>query len=693
MLPQNTKGGEVLAERITPEQQSPLRVRTNHVSPQRKSHPDSTTERTLHRPRTGGTFSYRPDVDGLRAVAVLSVILFHLGASKYVKGGFVGVDIFFVISGYLISSIILTEIDAGRFTISGFYERRIRRIAPALLAMLSAVSFLTFLKFLPSPLILYCKSMLAALLSCSNFFFATQSGYFDGRPLDKPLLHTWSLAVEEQFYVVFPLLILILKKLIPGRLKTILIALAALSFLSCLYVTHEQPTAAFYMPYTRAWELLIGTILSFRLLPPLPAYLRNILGLLGLTLIGLSVIYLDGSTPFPGIAAALPTLGAASIICAGESGPNWVGGFLSLRPVVFIGLISYSLYLWHWPLIVLQNNLVLPDVSMQMFAGPHRLHLAIDISLCILLGYLSWRFVEQPFRKGNLKNIPKWQLFRAAGFVFAAFALVATLPVLFHGFPSRFSADAIRVGSYLDAPPADVDQEGKCTITTRARSSLTDNPSTSLIKNGCLTKDAERRNVLVLGDSHAAALWHGIADARPDTRVMLVSMWGCPILHVPSLWPSCMKLSQYVFDELAKNPVDELILCDRWSKPLLPALMDTIQWAHNHAIRVEVAGPVPEYDAPLPLLLENAIARKDPSLPERHIDFEFRDLDRVMKHGVADQGKTRYFSFFDALCGASRCIEYSDSANTIPLLRDTNHFTREGSEMIGEKMVSAGIFK
>ncbi len=328
----------------------------------------------------GSGLKYRADIDGLRAVAVLSVLAFHIGLSRF-GGGFVGVDVFFVISGYLISSIIFADINASRFTITGFYERRIRRIFPALVAMLVVASVVAVIYLLPGELVDYAKSLLAATGSASNVYFWSHSGYF-ASPTSKPLLHTWSLAVEEQFYISFPLFLLLVRRFWPQRLRTAVVALFFLSFVSSCVVVSRNADTAFYMPYTRAWELLLGTLLSLNIFPRLRlAWTRNVATLTGIGMIGWSVLFYSQETLFPGASALLPCVGSALIIWAGEGGTSLVGSALSWRPVVFIGLISYSLYLWHWPVIVLRHMGMLVGLSAITFGGV-RLYSPRTVSTC-----------------------------------------------------------------------------------------------------------------------------------------------------------------------------------------------------------------------------------------------------------------------------------------------------------------------
>src|SRR5579871_2709075 len=392
------------------------------------------------------TLKYRPDIDGLRAVAVLSVIAFHAGW-KRLEGGFVGVDVFFVISGYLISSIVFSEIASSRYSILGFYERRIRRIFPALFGMLAVASVAAFIYLLPSELVDYAKSMLAATVSASNVYFWQHSGYFDA-PLSKPLQHTWSLAVEEQFYLFFPLFLMVVRKYFPQRLRVSVIALFFISLAASAAVVSHDQQAAFYLPYTRAWELLIGTLLSLGLFPRLQsAWLRNLATLTGMGMIGFSVLFYTQETLFPGLSALVPCVGSALIIGAGEGGASVMGGFLSWRPMVFIGLISYSLYLWHWPVIIMQNMGLLVGVASigaryGLQLSSHRIDMLVEVTVSLLLAVLSWRFVERPFRNGRLRLTGR-PLFALAGTVVCLLVAVSSVAVVSGGFQTRFPQDAL----------------------------------------------------------------------------------------------------------------------------------------------------------------------------------------------------------------------------------------------------------
>ena len=340
---------------------------------------------------TGG---YRPDIDGLRAVAVLSVLLFHAGFGAF-RFGFIGVDIFFVVSGYLISGLIFGEIKSGEFSFSSFYKRRIVRIIPALSVMTLFVLAFGVIRLFPSELMKLAKSALASATGTSNIFFFLHTNYFEDSAESSPLLHTWSLGVEEQFYLLMPSVLILLKNASPTRRNILLSILFALSLVLSIYWSGQNPPAGFYLLPSRAWELLVGTLAAMRVVPPISrrSY-RETAAVLGLAAILLPGMFYDSSVPFPGIAALVPCLGAAVLIVSAESGPTFISRALSLRPVVFVGLISYSLYLWHWPLIVFQsfgrflNTGISPTVDRVLI-----------LPVAVVAATVSWRFVELPFRR------------------------------------------------------------------------------------------------------------------------------------------------------------------------------------------------------------------------------------------------------------------------------------------------------
>lgn len=371
---------------------------------------------------------YRREIDGLRAVAVLAVIFFHAGWAGF-SGGYIGVDIFFVISGYLITSILLAELEAGKFSISRFYERRARRILPALSVVLLVTSIAAFMLMPPALLQDYARSLISVASFCSNVFFYWSSGYFSTASDEKPLLHTWSLAVEEQFYLLFPLLLAWCWFLRRCGLAWLMLGLMLISLLgSELLLGMQQIDANFYLIFSRAWELLAGAMLA--LARPeqwqLPAKLRPWLALLGMLLIVASIFGLDHSTPFPGLYALTPVLGACLIIAFADS-HHAVGKLLASRTMVGIGLISYSLYLWHQPLFAFLRH--------KHVHAPQPLLFALAILLAVLLAVLSYRWVEQPFR--DRKRYDRRHIFQLSAIALAAIIGIGVLGL--NGQPQRFA--------------------------------------------------------------------------------------------------------------------------------------------------------------------------------------------------------------------------------------------------------------
>jgi peptidoglycan/LPS O-acetylase OafA/YrhL len=632
---------------------------------------------------------YRADIDGLRAVAVLIVLAFH-AELKRVPGGFVGVDVFFVISGYLISSIVFSEIAASRFSVIGFYERRVRRIFPALFGMLAVSSVFAAIYLLPGELVDYAKSLLAATASISNLYFWQHSGYFDSTA-SQPLIHTWSLAVEEQFYVFFPLFLVLVRRFFPERLRVSVIALFFISLVASVVVVSQNQETAFYVPYTRAWELLLGTILSLGMFPRLrEGWLRNLATLTGLGLITFSAIFYTQYTVFPGLSALVPCVGSALIIGAGESGPSLVGALLSWRPVVFIGLISYSLYLWHWPVIVLRRMGLLVGVGAlashryAALVSSRRFDILLEVSLSFLLAVLSWRFIERPFRSGPLRLAGR-SLFALAGTILLIFMGLSSWAVFAGGFRGRFPAGALQIASSLNRKDeASATRLGSCFITS-------DYHFEKYNSDVCLSQDRDKKNYLLLGDSHSAMLWNALSSALLDANVMQASTAACePSLH-PAGPPDCRKMMSYIFQTyLPQHPVQGMFIIGRWEQRDLDAVTGVIVWAKQHHVPVTVFGPVPEYDGPLPRLLVYSAAWNQPSLVSQHLVASSGSLDAEMQRMAANLWHVPYISLYREICGANGCAEYADAAHRVPLMSDTDHLTRLGATLVVQRLVDKG---
>ncbi|TXH69386.1 MAG: acyltransferase [Thiothrix sp.] len=348
---------------------------------------------------------YRTEIDGLRAVAVLPVIAYHAGFTGF-SGGFVGVDIFFVISGYLISSILLDELQNQNFSLLSFYERRIRRILPALFLVLAFTAAVAWWLLLPHELAAFGRSLISVILFASNLLFWQESDYFATESEYIPLLHTWSLAVEEQYYLIFPLLLAFLWKF---GLKAIYLSLGVLAVIGLAtseWLWRVDAGANFYLLPSRFWELLLGALAAVYLKNKQVStgWLAQCLSLVGLALVLGSIFLLNNSLPFPSSYALFPTLGATLIILF-ASPHNLAGQALSLKPLVFVGLISYSAYLWHQPLLVFAR--------MQPYVEANLALMAAMALASLVFAWLSWRFVESPFR--NRQRFTRRQIFLLAG--------------------------------------------------------------------------------------------------------------------------------------------------------------------------------------------------------------------------------------------------------------------------------------
>lgn len=341
---------------------------------------------------------YRPDIDGLRAIAVLAVVFYHLDLAV-VPGGYSGVDIFFVISGYLITKILLEEINDSQFSLLAFYERRVRRLMPALFVIMSSATAAGIIVLDPSNLKDFGQSLVAATIFSANILFWHESEYFAPGSLEKPLLHLWSLSLEEQFYFVFPLALALIYRSNKKSLGRWLIVAALLSFASCIFLTKAQPQSAFYLLPARAWELLVGALLAQNAVPAVKTRLqKNIISLAGAVLICSGFILLSKSAVFPGPGALLPVLGTAAIIWSGTGDlpQPFLNRILASRALVLIGLISYSIYLWHWPLIVFAHILLPQGLETSDLLG--------FFTILFALSSATWKYIEKPFRKQ--KSIP-----------------------------------------------------------------------------------------------------------------------------------------------------------------------------------------------------------------------------------------------------------------------------------------------
>lgn len=533
---------------------------------------------------------YRADVDGLRAVAVLMVILFHSGLAF--SGGYVGVDVFFVISGYLITGIIVGQQMQGSFSLKNFWMRRIRRILPASIVMVIVTLFAGVLLLLPRDLDELGKSAVAQQFIASNFFFWHHTGYFDSRADLKPLLHTWSLAVEEQFYLVYPLLLVLCQRMTQKNLFQLLSALTLGSFCLACYLVYEHAGATFYATPTRAWELSIGGLLALietRLI--WSRGLREFAGLLGLGLVCYAAFTFNKETVFPGANALLPCFGAVLIIAASASGPTFVKKVLSFKPIVFIGLISYSLYLWHWPVLVYQRYWFGDNTSVTT--------MTIILLFCFLMSTLSWKFIEQPFRSSGTGESIAWSrvcVLVGSGSLLA-FASAAMI-ILGDGLPSRVPENVKAILKNA-APPRDLkafDREAH------------DCEEDHLPFIGDLQSTAPQ--FLVWGDSHARAIKELCDELAKEAGVKgaIATKSGTPPLvgpWRPSTLQSAVDWNNAVRSYIQRHHIKHVLLVGRWStciqhrgkdstQEFSDGLRDTVNTLLGDGIEVRIMLQVPE---------------------------------------------------------------------------------------------------
>jgi peptidoglycan/LPS O-acetylase OafA/YrhL len=493
---------------------------------------------------------HRSDIDGLRALAVVPVVLFHARLLA-VHGGFVGVDVFFVISGFLISSVIVEELARGEFSILRFYERRCRRILPALFAMFIGTSLVSAIVLMPPDLAAFGRSLLSSVLFVSNVYFWKDSGYFDGTAEFKPLLQTWSLSVEEQFYLFAPYLLLAISVFFKKRYLTLLVPIALASLGLSAWAVAHAPNAAYYVLPTRFWEILLGGLLAVGAKTgPRVRGVRELLAGIGFAgVLGSSFFYSE-ATPFPGLAALVPCGGAALIIYAGLGGSSLVARLLGTRPLTFIGNISYSLYLWHWPLFALYRYRVARELS------------ALEAGLLVLgslvLGVLSWHFVEKPFRK---QSNPLGRRFIFAGSAAGALATAtfAGTAMATGGLPFRVPGfETVDTGGQREY---DTSSEGNCFL---------GDGQTHQDWGGdkCFVTRGRGPTVLLWGDSFAAHYVPGIKRHAAEMQADLLeyTLSACPpVFGFDTLSnPPCRAFNDHVPELVKEYGVKSVVVSGRW---------------------------------------------------------------------------------------------------------------------------------
>jgi len=647
--------------------------------------------------------NYRAEIDGLRSVAVIPVILFHAGFETF-SGGFVGVDIFFVISGYLITSIILAEMDKDKFSLAKFYERRARRILPALFAVMAASIPFAWMWMLPQDLKDFAQSLMAVPVFASNFLFLSESGYFDTQTDLKPLLHTWSLAVEEQYYLLFPLFLMLCWNYGKRRIVITLVFVTIASLLLAHWGAYNKPSATFYLLPMRIWEILLGSLCAFYLASSVritaPRSLSEIGGLAGLICILVSIFVFAEHTPFPSFYALLPTLGTVLIILFATEG-TLVFKVLGNKVLVGLGLISYSAYLWHQPLFAFAKYRAL--------SAPSPVTMAVLCAFVLPLAYLSWRFIEKPFRTKTTGK--RKQIFALSAAVSVLFIAIGITGDRNRGFENRDQIRdlALDIETISDAY---CHAGGKKTLD-------------QLSKGEFCIEGGETISVALIGDSHAGALARELGKALKKDGIgawMMSSGWCAPFSGFRMIrhGKDCDRRQSISLEKIiAEKSIKTVILYAEWANYTkgfrdkdTPSLMtykglesellsenpelfsraftDTIKSLKAANKNIIIVEPTPEFDVHvLDTIRKAKLFKTELKAPSIKLETYYTRNTEVLESFKLVEGVT-FISTTPLFCNDSICSSVTDDGT--PLVADTNHLTEFGARLIADKIVHK-IFK
>lgn len=613
---------------------------------------------------------HRPEVDGLRAVAVLSVIFYHAGI-VFFSGGFIGVDVFFVLSGYLITALMLKDMSAGRFSLLHFYERRARRILPALIVVALVCLPFAWVLMVPAQFVDFSQSLVAVATFSSNILFLRESGYFEGAAELKPLLHTWSLAVEEQFYLFFPLLLMALWRFGRARVVQVLIAIVLLSLAWSEWGWRHLPDANFYLLPSRAWELLAGSLCAF-VLQGGPGRARNLPAATGLGMILLAVFLYDTSTPVPSLYMLVPVVGTCLVILFAGPG-TWVAALLSTKGLVGIGLISYSAYLWHQPLFVFARLQLWIPLTPAAMPGLSVVSLA--------LGWVSWRYVEQPFRGNRPLLATRPQVFITSALASVVIFSVGFAGYLANGFPTRlpsgYELRQERLAELRAVRHADI-RSGTCNFNRKGPHQTLEE---FLTHWDCMPEDDAHTapRLVVVGDSHAA----DIASALSLNGVehIQITSAACPLLlDKKELPPNCAVVRTLLDKHLRAD--DWVILANQFQRDEVTQsyIRNVMQeWAPRSAKTLLLA---PRFEFPR---FENAFLMQGPErlrnlLPETSVWQDFTEAVATL-----DVPKTlRVIDTVSLLCSdLAHCAAVKDGQL---MYVDSHHFSGKAARQVGANL-------
>jgi peptidoglycan/LPS O-acetylase OafA/YrhL len=605
---------------------------------------------------------YRPDIDGLRAIAVMLVVNFH-AFPEAMPGGFIGVDIFFVISGFLITGIIVRELDQQRFSLLAFYNRRIRRIFPALIVVLCATLVLGWLWMLPAAYAQLSADVFASAAFFANIALLLQSGYFDIESAKKPLLHLWSLGIEEQFYLFWPLILMLVARM---RLSILVAAsvIGVASFVLNVALIGSNPVATFYLPFTRAWELLAGAVLacSWNQVSQ-NSTASNLRASLGILLIAIAAGVFDTKIAFPGWWAILPVAGAALLLSAPAA---WFCRIvLASRPLVWIGLISYPLYLWHWPLFVF--------FAIIKFAPLTLLERELIIGLSFALAWLTYRFVETRFRFSRPSLLKIASLCASMVLI----ALAGGVIVQGRGFDFRLPPE---IRDMADVPT----QSSKW----RFHECLLDLSHEMSFADSCV--DRGRPLILVWGDSTAGALLPGLRKAQ-ETRAFGIAQFtssSCvPALNTDVAGvPNCRAINDKVLALARQIRPDIVLLHGTWDRYLDGVAETVAALKKQTTARIVVLGSVPWWKRGLPNEVLRYFILHHSLIPERSRRAETDGSGAILRQKLAPSA-AEFISVWDVMCNADGCLtRIGDKAGDISA-SDQVHLTEKGSVFLVQSII------
>lgn len=654
--------------------------------------------------------TYRPDIDGLRAVAILSVVFFH-AFPRTLRGGFVGVDIFFVISGFLISSIVFRSLHGGSFSFVEFYAHRIRRIFPALiLVMISSLIFGWF-ALLPDELKQLGKHVAAGAGFVQNFVLLSEAGYFDNASELKPMMHLWSLAIEEQFYLAYPLIIWCAWK---ARLSVLLLVavIALLSFLLNITNVSRDAVGTFFLPYTRIWELLAGALLAHIYLfrraelmghlanwvfrPSIlgkrlrtvdrESLLNNLVSFLGLFLLVIAMIGIHKGQEFPGWRALAPVIGASLLVM---SGPHaWVNRvLLSNKPVVFVGLISYPLYLWHWPILSFARIVESEILSVGFRAT------AVLLSFC--LAWLTYQIIEKPIRL----RLRQWKVAVALAFAMIIVGLSGYVIFLNDGYVYRnqlADAEEPSLSKYLGKLAnnskhiSELETDRQSAIRAPYCHMNADDQTFWEFRKGieaCLQINENAKNVLVLGDSHAADFYVALKSISGNYNFLQATGAGC----APDIKSGrCLDFLNHMMEFTARTRLDAVFLAARWKPVSYERLSATIKKLKEQGHNVLLVGPPKTYLSDV----HRFISRKRPGEKLDFLSVKFTDQENEKRNrdlrDFAEAHQIPYIDRISTFCNADgSCPLINDDGDL--LTADYGHVLRIGAQYLGQRLAQSGV--